>query len=103
MSPQVMAVLPLVLFAPWFAILGALFWLYPRAPRDAARRRFDACALLAALVGFFVVMRVVMEGADRSRGGLWPQVVSSSAAYGVFLAILALAFVVRHLWLRSRR
>ena len=41
-------VLALVLFAPWFLILSALYWLYPRQPRTAARRRFVAVALLLA-------------------------------------------------------
>lgn len=102
MSPQVIALLPLLLFAPWFAILGGLFWWYPRLPRSTARRNYDALSLLAALTGFFVSMRIVMDSADRSRGGLWPQVVSSSVAYAVFLAILTLAFLIRR-YLLARR
>ncbi len=33
--------LALILFLAWFAILGVLFWCYPRQPRDTARRVFD--------------------------------------------------------------
>jgi hypothetical protein len=45
-----MAWLSLLLFLPWFAVLGGLYWLFPRAPRPPARRRFDAIVLLLALV-----------------------------------------------------
>ena len=34
--------LALMLFAPWFVILCVLYWLYPRQPRHARRRWFDA-------------------------------------------------------------
>ena len=40
-----MPTLALVLFAPWFLILSVLYWLYPRQPRNARRRGFDALAL----------------------------------------------------------
>ena len=50
MSPFVQSNLALVLFLPWFAILGVLFWVYPRQPRDARRRAFDMVSLVVALV-----------------------------------------------------
>ena len=52
MSPLVETNLALVLFLPWFVILGVLFWVYPRQPRDARRRVFDAVSLLVAVVAF---------------------------------------------------
>ena len=91
-------VLALVLFAPWFLILSALYWLYPRQPRTAARRRFDGIALLLAYAGCAASLYWSFGHADRSHGALWPQVLATSVGYGVFLLVLAVAF-----WLRRRR
>ena len=91
-------VLALVLFAPWFLILSALYWLYPRQPRTDARRRFDAIALLLAHAGCAASLYWSFDHADRSHGALWPQVLATSVGYGVFLLVLAVAF-----WLRRRR
>ena len=42
--------LALILFLPWIAILGVLYWFYPRSlEKTAARRRFDVTALALAL------------------------------------------------------
>ena len=91
-------VLALVLFAPWFLILSALYWLYPRQPRTDARRRFDAIALLMAYAGCLLSLYWSFVHADRSHGALWPQVLATSVGYGVILLVLAVAF-----WLRRRR
>ena len=42
MNPLVELNLTLILFLPWFAILGTLYWLFPRRPRGAARVLYDA-------------------------------------------------------------
>lgn len=87
--------LALILFAPWFLILSGLYWLYPRQPRNAARRRFDAAALLLAFAACAASLHWSYGYADRSHGALWPQVLATSVGYGVFLLVLAGAF-----WLR---
>ena len=92
-----MPALALVLFAPWFLILSVLYWLYPRAPRHAARRRFDAAALLLAFAGCLASLHWSFGIADRGYGNLWPQILATSVGYGVFLALLGGAF-----WLRRR-
>ena len=92
-----MPILALILFAPWFLILAALYWLYPRQPRNAARRRFDAAALLLAFAACAASLYWSYGYADRSHGALWPQVLATSVGYGVFLAVLGVAF-----WLRPR-
>ena len=89
--------LALILFAPWFLILAALYWLYPRQPRNAARLRFDAVALLLAFAGCLASLYWSFGFADRSHGHLWPQVLATSVGYAVFLAAMGLAF-----WLRPR-
>ena len=93
--------LALILFAPWFLILSALYWLYPRQPRNAARLRFDAIALLLAFAGCLASLYWSFGIADRSYGHLWPQILATSVGYGVFLAVLAAAFYLRRRVLAS--
>ena len=95
-----MPVLALILFAPWFLILATLFWLYPRQPRNAARRRFDIVTLVLSLVGFIASLHWSFDFADRSYGHLWPQILATSVGYGVFLTVLGGAFLLRRRMLR---
>ena len=97
-----MPTLALVLFAPWFLILSVLYWLYPRQPRDAARRLFDACALAIAVVAFVLTLHWAHGYADRKFGAMWPQILATSVGYGVFLLVLVVAIFVRRAWLRRR-
>ena len=94
--------LALVLFAPWFLILAVLYWLYPRQPRDGARRRFDGVALLVAVVAFVATLHWAHGHASRAHGTMWPQILATSAGYGVFLLVLTVAVFVRRAWLRRR-
>ena len=94
--------LPAVLFLPWFAILATLFWLFPRQPRTPARRVYDLGALAVSALAFALALRWAHAYADRAHGALWPQILATSVGYGVFLAMLALAFVARARWLRDR-
>ncbi|MDB6163120.1 MAG: hypothetical protein JWL98_552 [Xanthomonadaceae bacterium] len=94
--------LALWLFAPWFLILAVLYCVYPRQPRDAARRLFDAVALAVALVSFVLTLHWAHSYADRRYGEMWPQVLATSVGYGVFLAVMLLAIYVRRAWLRRR-
>lgn len=95
--------LALWLFAPWFLILAALYWLYPRQPRHAARRWFDTVALLVALASFVLTLHWSHGYADRHYGALWPQILATVVGYGAFLAVLVIAMAVRASWLRRRR
>ena len=92
-----MAWLSLVLFLPWFALLGALFWFYPRTPRNAARQAFDSATLLLALVLSILGMHwgYGQGAADAHSGPIWRQVLAVLYAYGAFLAVLALAVPLR--------
>lgn len=99
-----MAWLSLLLFLPWFVLLGALYWLFPRQPRDAARRGFDGIALLLAFVLSIAAMLwghhigVVQSDA----GPIWRQVLAVLYAYGAFLAVLVAAILLRSTWLARR-
>ena len=101
MNPLVELNLALILFLPWFAILGTLYWLYPRQPRNGRRRVFDAIALVAAVAAFVLSMHWGHGWADRGYGHMWQQIVATSVAYGAFLAVLAAAFWLRRRWLRG--
>lgn len=92
-----MAWLSLLLFLPWFALLGALYWVYPRTPRPLARRAFDTAVLMLALVlSIAGMLWGYSEGAADARSGpIWRQVLAVLYAYGAFLAVLALAIPLR--------
>lgn len=103
MNPLVELNLAAILFAPWFAILAVLYWLYPRQPRPAARRWFDLGALLVSVAVFFASLHWAQDWADRGYGRMWQQIVGTSVSYGAFLAVLTLAFWWRARWLRRFR
>ena len=87
--------LALILFVPWFAILGALFWLYPRTPTHAMRGGYNLAVLALALVLSWMAMRWGMLNADAQAGAIWKQVLATLLAYGVFLAVLVPAWIAR--------
>jgi hypothetical protein len=101
MNPLVELNLALILFLPWFAILGTLYWLFPRQPRNAARTAFDGVALFVALAAFMLSMYWSHANADPQFGPMWRQVLATALGYVVFLAVLTLAFSVRRRWLRG--
>lgn len=99
-----MAWLSLLLFLPWFVLLGALYWLFPRQPRHAARRWFDGLALLLAFVLSVVAMlwghHIGVLQSDA--GPIWRQVLAVLYAYGAFLAVMVAAILLRTPWLAQR-
>ena len=99
-----MPYLALILFLPWFVLMGALFWLFPRQPRDAARKRFDVVALAVALVLSFGGMQwgYALGLADVGTGAIWKQVLATLVAYGAFLAVMFIAVLLRSGWLQRR-
>ena len=98
-----MSLLALVLFAPWFAILGWAYWTFPRAlPRTAARRAGDLLALLLAVIGSARAMHLAYAANVGFGGAIWKQVIATLCGYGVFLAVLFAAFVLRSLWKPAR-
>jgi hypothetical protein len=101
MNPLVEYNLTLILFLPWFAILGTLFWCYPRKPRNAARRLFDTLSLLVALAAFLASIYWSYDNADLGHGKLWPQILATALGYGVWLGVMTVAFFVRRSWLQK--
>jgi len=96
-----MPYLALILFLPWFLILGILFWVYPRQPRTAMRRLFDPITLLLAGGGSFYGMHWAYLNANTSVGSIWRQIFATLVAYGVFLGVMTIAIIARHRMLRS--
>ena len=94
--------LALILFLPWFAILGVLFWLYPRAPKHPMRGGYNLAVLAVALVLSWIGMRWGMLNADPSAGAIWKQVLATLVAYGVFLGVVTLAWIARGKIFRAR-
>ena len=92
-----MAWLSLLLFLPWFGLLSALYWFFPRKPRPLARRVFDATVLVLALVLSIAGMHWghAAGAADAHSGPIWRQVLAVLYAYGAFLAVLAVAIPLR--------
>jgi hypothetical protein len=98
-----MAWLSLLLFLPWFVLLGSLYWCFPRQPRTRRRRLFDVAALgLALLLSVLAMLYGHAVGvADTSGGPIWRQVLAVLYAYGAFLAVMVGALVLRPTVLRA--
>ena len=96
-----MPYLAVILFLPWFLLLGALFWLFPRQPRNPRRKAFDIAALVVAFVMSFVGMQwgYALGLADVGTGAIWKQVLATLVAYGAFLFVLTVAVLLRSLFL----
>ena len=94
-----MAWLTLLLFLPWFVVLGGLFCYFPRQPRTPRRSWTDAAFLLLALVLSLLAMRWGHDLGENAAnaGAIWRQVLAVLYAYGAFLAVLGSA-----VWLRRR-
>ena len=103
MNPLVELNLALILFLPWFLVLGVLYWLIPRQPRHAARVLFDIAALLLAVAAFLASIHWSYDNADPAFGRMWKHILATALGYGVFLAVLGLAFWIRRGWLSRRR
>lgn len=103
MNPLVELNLAMILFLPWFGILGWAYWFWPRQPRTAARTGFDIAALALAIAAGIASTWFSLDFADPSYGKLWPQILASTLSYGAFLAVLLIAVVVRRQWLSSTR
>jgi hypothetical protein len=100
MNEGVQLNLALILFLPWYAILGGLYWFYPRQPRTRGRRLFDVGALVLTLLASVAAMHWGFLTADTSVGVLWKQVLATSVSYGAFMAALAAAFFLRGFLIR---
>jgi len=100
-----MPFLAMVLFLPLFALLGTLFWWFPREPRDRRRKAFDTISLIVAFVLSMLGMYwgYALGLADIGTGAIWKQVLATLVGYGGFLFVLTVAVMLRMWWLERRR
>jgi hypothetical protein len=95
--------LALLLFAPWFGILGWAYWNYPRRHVAAGgTRRFDAAVLLVSLLLSVLAMRWSYARSYHGGGSMWPQVLATISAYHAFLLVLAAGWLLRPRLFRRR-
>lgn len=92
-----MAWLSLLLFLPWFAVVAALYWWFPRQPRHRARTVYDSAMLLLALLVSIGFMHwgYRIGAAEVDADSLWRQILAVLYAYGGFLAMMVLALLLR--------
>jgi hypothetical protein len=98
------SLLALVLFAPWFAIIGWVFWNFPKSHAiTPSRRRLDIAALVSAVVLSTIAMRWSYFLPFENAGPIWSQVIATLAGYHVFLAVLLVAFLIRRRKFKAAR
>ncbi len=102
MNLTLQPVFAFILFLPAFAVLGGLYLLFPRRPRGSARMIADVLVLLATAACSLWAMRRGFAGALEAGGAMWGQIFATLVAYGVFLAGLGAATLVRALVSRAR-
>jgi len=99
-----MPLLALVLFAPWFAILGWAYWNYPKSHIvSPSRRRLDIGALLLAVALSAAAMRWSYFLPFENAGPIWAQVIATLAGYHVFLFVLLVAYLIRRRKFKATR
>lgn len=107
-----MRYLALLLLAPWLIVLGWAYWAYPKSLlKNATRRGFDVLALLAAVVASVQAALVAYDAVELpaadefgpKSGAIWQQVVPALYGYGAFVAVLAVALIVRQLVWKRRK
>lgn len=95
MNETVQLNLAFILFLPWYAILGALYWIFPRKPRTLGRWMFDVVSLAVATLATVASTQWSYLSADVSVDAIWPQVLATAVSYGVFLAAMTAAYFLR--------
>ena len=97
-----MEYLSVILFFPWFVVMGGCFMLFPRRPSGLARRLFELATLVLASLASIWAMLWGIAHADPNAGAIWKQVLATLLAYGMFLGVLLLAWPLRRLLLRPK-
>lgn len=94
MMPRVLEVnLALILFLPWYLVLGWMFLRYARGARWPTR--LVAFATLAlGLVAAAFTGAWAFHHADPTHGALWTQILPAVIGYGAFLAVIVAGFLV---------
>ena len=86
---MITGLLATILLAPWFLVLCWVYWRFGRAGNHS--RGFDQVAIVLSIVLAAGSGWVGLGSADPGYGKLWPQILASLLAYGVFLLVLLIA------------
>ncbi len=86
---MIVGLLATILLAPWFLVLCWVYWRFGRAAKRS--RGFDLAAMVMAIVLAAGSGWYGLGVADVAYGKLWPQILASLLAYGVFLLVLLIA------------
>jgi hypothetical protein len=95
MNETIQLNLAFILFLPWYVILAALYWAFPRRPRTLARWGFDVASLTLASLATIASTQWSYRHADSSIDAIWPQVLATAVSYGVFLGVMTAACLLR--------
>ena len=93
-----MSLLALLLLAPWFAVLGWVYWRSTPAPFSAARG-FDVAALAGAVAVAAAGMTLGLHYDPAGHHPIIREIVAALIAYKGFLLVLVAAWF----WRRHRR
>jgi hypothetical protein len=102
MNASVELNLALILFLPWYVLLGWLFWRVA-ARGGTAGRKLLAIFVLGISLGAAAISGLWAYGfADAAAGAIWRQVFACVVGYGAFLAVLGSGFIVIRTWSGTR-
>ncbi|MGQ0800232.1 MAG: hypothetical protein ACT4NL_08995 [Pseudomarimonas sp.] len=92
MNSNVAPHLALILFLPWYAVLGWLLWRLRATGHDARRKLAVSAYIGLSLVaaGFGGIW--AYGYAEPLTGSIWKQILASTVGYGAFLAGLLIGF-----------
>jgi hypothetical protein len=97
MSPSVAENLALILFLPWYLVILVVYWRLRRKPAPWLGRVFDLAAIAASIAAAAIAGPWALAHADDSVGSMWPQILATVVGYGAFLAVIALAALLRRM------
>ena len=95
--------LALILFFPTFCILGALYCVFPRAPRPARRGLCDALAVVIAGAASGAAMVWGFRAATGVGSAIWRQLFATLLAYAAFSLAIAVALAFRAAYFAAYR
>lgn len=84
--------LALLLFLPWYVLLGWLFWRMTARHRTAGRKLVALAFLCISLFAAGLAGVWAYGYADTSAGAIWKQVLACVVGYGAFLGVLLAGF-----------
>ena len=94
MNADVAPHLALLLFLPWYAVLGWLFWRMRGSGGSAVRRLTVLAIIGASLLSAGIAGVWAYHHADASVGAIWKQVLACAVGYAAFLVGLVAGIVV---------